>query len=103
MKTIIITVCIPYVYHIIFRKSVLQTFFLFLFSAARPPTKCEKERAEAIQEDGIGRYIPQCTPDGAFKPMQCHGSTGYCWCVDKDGNEIPGTMTPPGEELPTCD
>ena len=29
----------------------------------------------------VGVYIPQCLDDGTFAPIQCHGSTGYCWCV----------------------
>lgn len=40
---------------------------------------------------GIGSYIPRCTEEGYFKPTQCHGSTGQCWCVDKYGNEIAGS------------
>ncbi|XP_035379703.1 testican-1 isoform X2 [Electrophorus electricus] len=39
----------------------------------------------------IGAYIPRCAEDGYFKSMQCHGSTGQCWCVDKYGNEIAGS------------
>ena len=29
----------------------------------------------------IGAYLPQCNSDGSFSPVQCHPSTGYCWCV----------------------
>ena len=29
----------------------------------------------------IGAYVPQCSEDGNFNATQCHGSTGYCWCV----------------------
>ena len=50
----------------------------------------------------IGIYIPQCKADGSFEPMQCWGSTDYCWCVDKNGDEIPGTQTPPGNQEPNC-
>lgn len=39
----------------------------------------------------LGSYIPRCTEEGYFKPTQCHGSTGQCWCVDKYGNEIAGS------------
>ena len=27
-----------------------------------------------------GEYIPQYE-NNQLKPMQCHGSTGYCWCI----------------------
>ena len=35
----------------------------------------------------IGAYIPQCDEDGSFRKYQCHGSTGYCWCVDQSTNK----------------
>lgn len=90
-------------FHRMKRASMESHWDAMIPRGARPQTKCEKEREEAILEDGIGRYIPQCTADGAFKPMQCNASTGYCWCVDEDGNVIPGTMTPPGQGPPACD
>lgn len=30
----------------------------------------------------IGAFQPACELDGSFSELQCHGSTGYCWCVD---------------------
>jgi len=39
----------------------------------------------------LGAEVPQCEADGSFSPMQCSGSTGYCWCVDQHGIEIEGT------------
>ncbi|MAQ69704.1 MAG: hypothetical protein CMD23_01240 [Flavobacteriales bacterium] len=50
----------------------------------------------------IGEFIPQCEEDGSYSPMQCWGSTGYCWCVDENGIEIAGTSLGPGEGLPNC-
>uniref|UniRef100_A0AAX7U3E0 Nidogen 2a (osteonidogen) n=1 Tax=Astatotilapia calliptera TaxID=8154 RepID=A0AAX7U3E0_ASTCA len=35
--------------------------------------------------------------------FQCHGSTGYCWCVDSRGEERAGTRTPPGAAPVDCD
>lgn len=55
-------------------------------------TKCQKEYLEATSGPAlIGRFIPKCSVDGWYAPMQCHGSTGFCWCVAKDGKEIPNT------------
>ena len=42
-------------------------------------------------EELLGRYVPQCKKDGSFEEVQCHYSTGYCWCVDTQGWEIKGT------------
>ena len=39
----------------------------------------------------LGAFMPQCNEDGSYKEVQCHGSTGYCWCVDKNGNKKEGT------------
>jgi hypothetical protein len=41
-----------------------------------------------------GKYLPQCTEFGYFKPTQCHGSIGRCWCVVPDtGKQIDGSST----------
>ncbi len=41
----------------------------------------------------VGPYIPSCDEDGFYRPQQCHGSSGQCWCVDRYGNEIAGSRT----------
>uniref|UniRef100_A0A8C6W1V1 Nidogen-2 n=2 Tax=Nannospalax galili TaxID=1026970 RepID=A0A8C6W1V1_NANGA len=51
---------------------------------------------------GSRLHIPQCDDQGNFLPLQCHGSTGFCWCVDPNGHEVPGTQTPPGSTPPHC-
>ena len=38
-----------------------------------------------------GAFIPQCDEQGDFMPVQCHASTGACWCANSDGTEIDGT------------
>jgi len=62
------------------------------------------EAAEIAEDNcgGVGCYIPECTEDCEWVPMQCWSSTGYCWCVDQDGNEIEGTSTPPWQGQPDC-
>uniref|UniRef100_A0A8L0DMW8 SPARC related modular calcium binding 1 n=1 Tax=Oncorhynchus mykiss TaxID=8022 RepID=A0A8L0DMW8_ONCMY len=67
-------------------------------SSTRRPEKvpsCDQERQSALDEarqnprEAI--YIPDCGPGGLHKPVQCHQSTGYCWCVLVDtGRPIPG-------------
>ena len=49
----------------------------------------------------MGAYIPQCDENGNFTSLQCHGSTGMCWCVDtKTGKPL---TTPVMAEQPDCD
>lgn len=40
-----------------------------------------------------GAYKPQCEQNGDFKPRQCWPSTGYCWCVYRNGTEVPDSRT----------
>lgn len=35
--------------------------------------------------------------------LQCHSSSGHCWCVDSRGQERAGTKTPPGAPAVDCD
>ncbi|XP_053538706.1 SPARC-related modular calcium-binding protein 1 isoform X6 [Ictalurus punctatus] len=68
-------------------------------SSSRKPEKvpsCDQERQTALDEarqnprDGV--FVPDCGLLGLYKPVQCHQSTGYCWCVVVDtGRPIPGT------------
>uniref|UniRef100_A0A7M4FI82 SPARC related modular calcium binding 2 n=1 Tax=Crocodylus porosus TaxID=8502 RepID=A0A7M4FI82_CROPO len=58
------------------------------------------EEAKQPQKDNV--FIPECAQGGLYKPVQCHPSTGYCWCVLVDtGRPIPGTST--RYEQPQCD
>uniref|UniRef100_A0A8B9N5V0 Nidogen-1 n=1 Tax=Accipiter nisus TaxID=211598 RepID=A0A8B9N5V0_9AVES len=71
-------------------------------------TKCQREREVALGSGGtffqreirVGHFIPQCDEHGNYLPTQCHSSSGYCWCVDRDGNEIDGTKSGPGVQPP---
>ncbi|XP_075056895.1 equistatin-like [Mixophyes fleayi] len=65
-------------------------------------TPCLKERELAKKKPQIGAYVPQCDKDGSYRPLQCHGSTGMCWCVNRDGKEIAGTRTSPRQGPPKC-
>jgi len=68
----------------------------------REVTKCEKDRAQQSNSTVVGAFVPHCEADGSFSPVQCNGSTGYCWCVDKNGATIVGTQVQPGSPRPTC-
>ncbi|XP_077765416.1 nidogen-2 isoform X1 [Canis aureus] len=66
---------------------------------------CEQQQHHAHAQQaypGSQLHIPQCDDQGHFLPLQCHSSTGFCWCVDPDGHEVPGTRTPPGSTPPHC-
>ena len=64
-------------------------------------TNCQKEYLEATSGPAlVGRFIPKCRADGSYAPMQCYGSTGFCWCVTKDGKEIPDTKI---RGIPKCE
>lgn len=53
-------------------------------------TQCQmRSQARAMP----GAFVPQCEENGDFKLMQCWRSTGYCWCVYRNGTEVPETRT----------
>ncbi|XP_058612238.1 nidogen-2 [Onychostoma macrolepis] len=74
----------------------------------KPPlTVCQQHR-ESLQESlsiypGLEAFIPQCDEKGQYKPLQCLGTTGHCWCVDSRGQERVGTRTMPGTAHANCD
>ncbi|XP_051015534.1 thyroglobulin isoform X2 [Acomys russatus] len=66
----------------------------------RCPTKCEKQRAQMqslarSQPAGSSFFVPTCTSEGDFLPVQCFNSE--CYCVDAEGQAIPGTQSTIGE------
>nr|XP_060628748.1 thyroglobulin [Anolis sagrei ordinatus] len=65
----------------------------------RCPTTCEKERASLqqlknSQPAGFKLFVPSCTQEGQFLPLQCHGKN--CFCVNSEGRTIPGKDTNTG-------
>ncbi|XP_053924157.1 nidogen-2 isoform X3 [Cuculus canorus] len=70
----------------------------------RPHTMCERWRQSLLEHYGGSprhdQYVPQCDAEGNFTPLQCHGDSGYCWCVDENGREIQGTRSEPGSTPP---
>lgn len=53
---------------------------------------CAQQLTAVQQQHLIGAFVPQCDAAGHFEPLQCHGSTGACWCVDTaTGVEVPNT------------
>ncbi|XP_059931227.1 SPARC-related modular calcium-binding protein 1-like [Gadus macrocephalus] len=71
------------------------------------PQTCERERRSLLAAAQVrsvrldDRFVPECTADGRYHPVQCHVATGYCWCVRLDtGRPIPGTST--RNQLPEC-
>lgn len=46
-------------------------------------------------------FVPECSEDGKYKPIQHHEGTGYSWCVDVDtGDVLNGTKV--ANETPKC-
>ncbi|NWS92477.1 THYG protein, partial [Toxostoma redivivum] len=71
---------------------ILQRRFLGVQLATsgkfRCPSRCEAERAAALRFQHP--FVPSCAASGGYEPRQCHQG-GQCWCVDSQGQEIPGT------------
>ncbi|XP_062987405.1 thyroglobulin [Elgaria multicarinata webbii] len=59
----------------------------------RCPTTCEKQREtlqrlKKSQPAGSELFVPSCTQEGKFLPVQCRGRN--CFCVNSEGRTIPG-------------
>ncbi|XP_076412115.1 thyroglobulin [Peromyscus maniculatus bairdii] len=66
----------------------------------RCPTKCETQRVQMqslarSQPAGSSFFVPSCTSEGYFLPVQCFNAE--CYCVDAEGQAIPGTQSTVGE------
>nr|XP_020662064.1 thyroglobulin [Pogona vitticeps] len=66
------------------------------------PTMCEKqrenlERLRKSQPAGSELFVPSCTQEGKFLPVQCLGRN--CFCVDFEGRTIPGMGSNTGESI----
>jgi len=81
------------------RVFLLSTLCTFAFST------CIEERATALQSNRIGKYVPQCNEQvpEKYEPLQCHGSNGYCWCVNKESGEKLSDVFRPWESDERCE
>lgn len=55
------------------------------------PAKTNCQHVRESTKPFPGAYRPTCDQNGDYTAVQCHASTNYCWCVQLDGTEIPGT------------
>ena len=67
----------------------MRLFLLFLLITSVLSRPCEPSASLVV-----GIYSPQCNEDGSWKRLQCHGSTGFCWCVDNEGNKVKEPFRP---------
>ena len=67
-----------------------------------PKGPCHEALLKLPRPIPIGTFVPQCEDDGYYSLQQMWGSTGQVWCVTRDGKEIEGTKTNPGEPPYDC-
>lgn len=75
----------------------MRILWIFLLFVQVMGTPCWNKRNE-MGHHLLGAYVPQCTETGFYHPKQCHGSTGYCWCVFENGIKRVAAV-PPGMPL----
>ena len=76
---------------------IIKVFVLFVsfsLSLAMKPLSCLKVRERQLLHPRFGAFVVSCRDDGSWEPLQCHGSSGYCFCVDENGRRR-GKILPP--------
>ncbi|XP_068408614.1 testican-3 isoform X4 [Eschrichtius robustus] len=75
-------------------SSISNNEWCYCFQRQQDPP-CQTELGSIQKRLGVkkllGQYVPQCDADGYYRPTQCHGSAGQCWCVDRYGREVAGS------------
>jgi len=71
--------------------------FCYCFSNGVGPCRKELMNIPTTKVNGylqplLGAFEPHCDEDGFYHPVQCF--EGACWCVDRLGEKIEGTMRP---------
>lgn len=64
-----------------------------MFQIGKALTVCQSRHDECLDNAPPGHFIPRCKADGSYEERQCLQSTGECWCVDINENELPGTRS----------
>ncbi|XP_038060648.1 ovoinhibitor-like isoform X4 [Patiria miniata] len=50
---------------------------------------CEQEKNLKLDRASmVGQTTPRCDNKGFYRPMQCSGSIGSCWCVTREGLQV---------------
>lgn len=76
--------------------TVFTDFYIKVFfppSAVGGLSPCQRAQQNATTVPFGTSYLIRCKQDGSYEEVQCSGSTGFCWCVDKRGNELEGSKT----------
>ncbi|KAL0162375.1 hypothetical protein M9458_041771, partial [Cirrhinus mrigala] len=55
-------------------------------------TQCQKE-ATGEAKTLLPSFRPKCDENGDYQAQQCWEKTEWCWCVDKNGEQIPDSLT----------
>ena len=72
---------------------IFTSFLTLSFSLSPFKPTCQSLYDQASQNPLPGASLPQCDGEGNWIAEQCHGSTGYCHCVDDFGTKLPDTET----------
>ncbi|CAK9302121.1 unnamed protein product [Gordionus sp. m RMFG-2023] len=83
-------------------KESLVNFIRLSCKNKHPKCICEKSTLTILIEKYRinNTFVPDCKGDGSYSEVQCHFNTGYCWCVDTNGNPMSGTATI--HQTPSC-
>lgn len=73
--------------------------FILIFSGAGQ-TPCVTHYLQRLRSPEPSGYTPWCNPGGSYRWQQCHST--YCFCVNKDGEELRATRVDNEAGRPKC-
>ncbi|UXI17594.1 plancitoxin-1 [Sarcoptes scabiei] len=82
---------------LLFTSLIMFNLLDFGSQSTTNPKNCLIQRANLGEND----FVPECTDDGHFKPIQCDNKTGYCFCVDPNTGR-PNSQTTTRNRNPDC-
>ena len=77
-------------FYLCLNNNFVSTAHIVLFAGGLL-SPCQQRALPSLSTAALVEY--RCKKDGSYEEVQCQKNGLFCWCVDEDGNEIPGTRS----------
>ena len=70
----------------------MKNLNVFFTGGVLTPCQISALQERVLPSSSSITFSYRCKKDGSYEEVQCQ-KYGVCWCVDEDGDEIPGTRS----------